>query len=249
MANASEKIGQCALYLLCLAGPILAFATKGFAPLMAIAGSLACISVAMQPKQLRQIKIGGFVFTFPFLFFMGLSLFWSRSEKGVYSYFTVIMVIVFTYCLQLTFQNCSINKKNSLKLWLSGSLGFGIIVSLAIGLYPIIWPDLPSLASEISNQITFGNIELLRQSNRSLSLVPIFLFPLVGVYWQTGRWLIMLLILFSFIVTAFSNSQTAFLAICMGASIFILSYFSRYDGRKFALSIIAVGLLSSPIVF
>ena len=187
MANVSEKFGQCALYFLFLAGPILGFATKGFAPLMAIAGSLACISVATKPKQLSHFKIGKFIFALPFLFFMGLSLVWSQSETAADSYSSLILVIVFTVCLQLTFQNLPTSKQVKFKHTLSASIGFGIIISLVIGSYPIFWPDLSILTSEISNQVNFGNIELLRQSNRSLSLVPIFLFYLAGFYWRRAN--------------------------------------------------------------
>ena len=249
MANASEKIGQCALYILFLAGPTLGFATKGFAPLMAIAGSLAGISILMQPKQLSQIQFGRSVLALPFLIFIGLSLSWSQSEKGAGSYFILILVIIFTFFLQVTFHNFPPKKQIKFKHWLSASLGLGIIISLAIGSYPIIWPDLPALTSEISNQVTLGNIELVRQSNRSLSLAPVFLFSLAGFYWHKARWLIIPLILCAFIVTAISNSQTAFLAICMGVAAFLFTYFYKYDLKKFAFYITAIGLLASPIVF
>ena len=59
----------------------------------------------------------------------------------------------------------------------------------------------------------------------------------------------MLLMLFAVIVTALSNSQTAFLAICLGATIFAFTYFNKYDGRKLVLVITAIGLLVSPVVF
>ncbi len=249
MASASEKIGQCALYVLFLAGPTLGFATKGFAPLMAIAGSLAGISILMRPKQLSQIQIGRSVLALPFLIFIGLSLSWSQSEKGAGSYFILILVIIFTFFLQVTFQNFPPKKQIKFKQWLSASLGLGIIISLAIGSYPIIWPDLPALTAEFSNQVTLGNIELVRQSNRSLSLAPVFLFSLAGFYWHKTRWLIVPLVLCAFIVTAISNSQTAFLAVCMGATAFLFKYFYKYELKKFAFYMTAIGLLASPIVF
>ena len=56
MAKISEKIGQVALYFLLLAGPVLALATKGFAALLAISGSLAFIAFLIQPVKLKKNK-------------------------------------------------------------------------------------------------------------------------------------------------------------------------------------------------
>ena len=80
MTETSEKIGRAALYLLLLAGPVLGLATKGFAPLLAIAGSISFIAVLIQPEKLQQVEFRKFIFALPFLFFMGLSLLWSQGE-------------------------------------------------------------------------------------------------------------------------------------------------------------------------
>ena len=65
MAKTSEKFCRVALYLLLLAGPVLGLATKGFAPLMAISGRIAFITVLMQPEKLRQIELRKFIFALP----------------------------------------------------------------------------------------------------------------------------------------------------------------------------------------
>ena len=83
--------------------------------------------------------------------------------------------------------------------------------------------------------MTFANIELLRQSNRSLSLIPVFLFPLAGFYWPRAKWLFIPLIAIIFFITANSDSQTALLAMLLGTIIFIFAYFYKYDGRKLIL--------------
>ena len=70
MTETSEKIGRAALYLLLLAGPVLGLATKGFAPLLAIAGSISFIAVLMQPGKLQQVEFPKFIFALPFLFFI-----------------------------------------------------------------------------------------------------------------------------------------------------------------------------------
>ena len=50
MAKVSETISRTALHCLILAGPILGLATKGFAPLLTISGSLALIATSYKPK-------------------------------------------------------------------------------------------------------------------------------------------------------------------------------------------------------
>ena len=249
MFKVSEKIGRAALYFLVLAGPILGFATKGFAPLLTISGGMAFIAVLLRSANLKQLELRKFIFAAPFLLFIGFSLLWSESERSGSSYFVLILVVVFTACLRITFKELSIGEQDKFKHLLSISLLFGIIVSISIGSYPLFWPELSSLANIVSNQISFANIELVRQSNRSLSLIPVFLFPLAGFYWHRARWLFVPLFVVTFFITANSNSQTAFLALLLGTLVFGLSYLNLYDGRKLIFTVMAIGLLASPIMF
>ena len=249
MAEVSKKIGQAALYFLLLAGPVLGVAAKGFAPLLAISGSAAFVAVLMRPEQLKQIDLSKFIYALPFLLFTGFSLIWSQAEKGVSSYFIFILVIIFTACLRIIFKGLTTDEQDNFKHLLSASLLFGIIAAVFIGSYPLFWPELSILTDEVSNQLTFANIELLRQSNRSLSLTPVFLFPLAGFYWHRARWLSITLVTIIFFVTANSNSQTAFLAMLLGIIVFVFAYFYRYDGRKLIFAVTAIGLLFSPPIF
>jgi O-antigen ligase len=249
MPETSEKIGRAALYLLLLAGPVLGLATKGFAPLLAIAGSISFIAVLMQPEKLQQVEFRKFIFALPFLFFMGLSLAWSQAENAGRSYFVLILVVVFTASLRISFKGMSLEGRDRFKHLLSASLLFGIIVSITIGSYPLFWPELSRLINSVSNQLTFANIELQRQSNRSLSLIPVFLFPIAGFYWSRAKWLFIPLIAIVFFITANSNSQTAFLAMLLGTIAFVFAYFYKYDGRRIIFAVTAIGLLFSPIIF
>lgn len=249
MVGASKKTGRAALYFLLLAGPVLGLATKGFAPLLAIAGSLALLAILMQPEKLKQLELHKFFFALPFLFFMGISLSWSQATNGSSAYIVLILVVVFTTCLRIIFKDQPSDLQNKFRHQLSVSILFGIIVSIAIGSYPLFWPELAVLASKISNQITFANIELTRQTNRSLALIPVFLFPLTGFYWNKARWLFILLIAISFFVTANSHSQTALLSMLLGTSGFAIAYFYKHGGRKLILIIAAIGLLASPLLF
>ena len=249
MAKASEKIGRGALYFLLLSGPVLGFATKGFAPLLAVSGSTAFLAVLMQPKKLKQIELRKFIFALPFLFFIGVSILWSQAENAGRSYFILILVVVFTACLRIIFKDLPIEEQNNFKDRLSVSIFFGVIASIGVGAYPLLWPELSGLANVISNQISFANIELIRQSNRSLSLIPVFLFPLAGFYWHRAKWFLTPLIAVTVFITANSNSQTAFLAMLLGIIVFTFAYFYKYDGRKLIFTATAIGLLASPIMF
>ena len=162
---------------------------------------------------------------------MGLSLAWSQAENAGRSYFVLILVVVFTASLRISFKGMSLEEQDRFKHLLSTSLLFGIVVSISIGSYPLFWPELSILINNVSNQ-TFANIELLRQSNRSLSLIPVFLFPIAGFYWPRAKWLFIPLIAIVFFITANSNSQTAFLAILLGIIAFVFAYFYKYDGRR-----------------
>ena len=242
MTETSEKIGRAALYLLLLAGPVLGLAAKGFAPLMAISGSMAFITVLMQPEKLGQIELRKFIFALPFYFSWGSAFLWSQAENGSRSYFVLLLVIVFTACLCISFKNLSLSEQVRFKQLLSASLLIGIVIAISIGSYPLFWPELSIVTNNVSNQLTFANIELLRQSNRSLSLIPVFLFPLAGFYWHRAKWLFIPLIAITFFITANSDSQTAFLAMLLGTIIFIFAYFYKYDGRKLIFAVTAIGL-------
>ncbi len=249
MAKVSGTISRTALYCLILAGPILGLATKGFAALLTISGSLALIATLLQTEKLKKINVQKFSLALPFLIFAGLSLFWTPAENGYRSYVYFILVIIFTSSLCLVFDDLSEKEQNQFRHRLCLSLLGGIIVSVIIGSYPLFWPKLIDLTEDISASISFASFELVRQSNRSLALVTVFLFPLVGFYYRRTRWFFILLFLVTIFVIANSDSQTAFLAILLGSFTFIFGRFYRYDGRKLILFVTAICLLGSPLIF
>lgn len=249
MTETAEKIGRLGLYLLLLSGPILGLATKGFAPLLAIAGSLALTALLMQPQKLMKISLKKATPALPFLVFMCLSLFWAPAEHGIRSFWIFISVIIFTFSLISAFAEEPEEWQKTYRNRLSVSLFIGISASLVVGIYPVIWPEVDNIIKSLSNQTELGNIELLRQSNRSLSVTPAILFLMAGFYWQKARWPISALIAVAIFVTANSNSQTAFLAMIGGSATFLFVYFYKYSGRKLALATAAIGLLASPFFF
>ena len=84
---------------------------------------------------------------------MGLSLFWSQAENGVSSYFVLLMVVAFTACLLITYEGMPLNEQDKLKHLLNISLIIGIIVSISIGSYPHIWPELSTFTEGFSQNI------------------------------------------------------------------------------------------------
>ena len=249
MAIEPNKIGQASLNILLLSGPVLGIATKGFAPLLAISGMLAIVAMLMQPTSLKEINWKSAAPALPFFIFLGLSLFWTRADNGAESFLVLISVIVFTVCLSSVFFKTTEEWKNKYRNRLSISLLLGVLASLTVGTYPIIWPELLAILRNISNQTELGNIELLRQGNRSLSVTPAVVFLLAGLYWQKARGPVILLIAITFFVTANSHSQTAFLAMSGGSACFLVSYFYKYSGRKLIFVSVAFGLLTSPFIF
>ena len=249
MKDVSQKIGKSALYILLLAGPILGLATKGFAPLIALSGILAISSLIMKPSLLIKIDWKRVAPALPFLAFAGLSLLWTDAEGGSRSFLVFISVIIFTFSLIFVFLETSEEWKKKYRKYLSFSLLIGVLASLGVGAHPIVWPELVNISEQFSSQTDLGNIELLRQSNRSLSMTPAILFLLAGFYWKQARWLVIILFSGALFVIANSNSQTAFLALIGGGAAIPFAYFFKYSGRKLILALTTIGLLTSPIIF
>ena len=135
---------------------------------MAIAGSLALIAILMEPEKLQQLQFRKFIFAAPFIFYRVKPCLVASGHSSS-SYFVLILVVIFTTCLRIIYVSLPPNLQYNFKHQLGGSLLLGIIVSVAIGSYPLFWPELSEFVNEISNQVTFANIELIKQSNRSLS--------------------------------------------------------------------------------
>lgn len=247
--DASQKFAWASLHLLLLSGPILGFASKGFAPLLAIAGTLALISIMLKPTTLKTIEWHSFWPVVPFIVFVFLSLFWSIAPAPYVSFGILLSVIIFTAALWHIFGLLPAASQAIYRDRLSFVLLLGVLCAIAVGSYPHTFPNLPSILRDVSSQTALGNIELLRQGNRSLSLMTIFLFLLVGFY---GRHFPILSAAFLFItayLTYISNSQTAFLGMLAGLSILVLVSIKKTRRRKIFIATFAIGLVLSPLIF
>ena len=228
---------------------MLGLATKGFAPLLAIAGTLAFIGLVLQGERGNTLAWKAFWPFGPFFLFAMTSTLWSGSEGVFQSFGILVSVLVFTVSLWLAFKNLSETDKNLFRSRLSVSVIIGIGLSIIIGSYAQFFPQLALILQNLSDQTTLGNIEILRQGNRSLSVMPIFLFLVGGFYWQKSRLFIILLFIVAFYISANSNSQTALLGLLGGLTLFALAWFIRKNRYYAVLAAFAFGILISPFVF
>lgn len=249
MDGLSHKLSRGGLYLLLLTGPILGLATKGFAPLLAIAGTLAVIGHVLQAERLKAYVWEAFLPFAPFFIFAMASTLWSDSVGVFQSFGIFVSVLVFTVSLWLAFTKLSENEQDLFRTRLSISVVIGIILSITVGSYAEFFPQLAQILRNLSDQTTLGNIEILRQGNRSLSLMPIFLFLVSGFYWQKSRLLVIFIFITAFYIVANSNSQTSLLGLLGGLFLFALAWIIRKNRRQIFLGVFSLSLLVSPFVF
>ena len=216
---------------------------------MAIAGSLAFIGLVLQGERGNTLALKGFWPFAPFFIFAAASTLWSSSVGVFQSFGILVSVLVFTVSLWLAFKNLSETDKNLFRSRLSVSVIIGIGLSIIIGSYSQFFPQLDPILKNLSNQTTLGNIELIRQGNRSLSLMPIFLFLASGFYWQKSRLFFIFLFIVAFYISANSNSQTALLGLLIGLTLFGLAWIIRRNMRRIVLAAFAFSLLISPFAF
>lgn len=245
----SHKLSRGGLYLLLLTGPILGLATKGFAPLLAIAGILAVIGLVLQSKRLKAFDWKAFLPFAPFFIFAMASTLWSDSVGVFQSFGIFVSVLVFTASLWWAFMDLSENEQDLFRTRLSISVIIGIILSIIIGSYAEFFPQLAAILRNLSDQTTLGNIEIVRQGNRSLSLMPIFLFLVSGFYWQKSPLFFIFLFIAALYIAANSNSQTALLGMLGGLVLFALAWLVRKNRRQIFLGVFSLSLLVSPFVF
>ena len=251
MQAAARTFNNLGLSVLLLAGPILGFAAKGFAPLMTVAGTLALIGLVLEKTQLATVNWRTFWPIAPFLIYVFFSFFWSTVEGTFTSFGVLLSILTFTFCLWQAFLAMSQEKQAAFRSRLSISLLAGIFCALAVGSYPVTYPDLPALTAKWSEQVPFGNLQLLRQGNRSLSLTPIFLFLLAGIYWKEPkiRVPIIAFLALAFFITFHSKSQTSFLGMVVGLSFLILAIIPIKHKRIWLLSLTLLGTCMSPHLF
>ena len=234
-------IRQASFPILLLIGPALAFATKGFAPILALAGLTAILALSVHRplprapwRDVPAVLLAAFGY-------MIVSATWGISERTPDTVVRLVLVVGFTWALIAVFNSLADDQKMRWARRLRLSVGFGVFAAIIIGPYNAYWPG--------AIEFTDSYFELLRQVNNSLSILPAFLFILFGSWQKQRRWLQVLIIAVVLCVTFVSESQTSFLATMLALIAFGLAKISVPLCRHLIFASLAVCTLASPLIF
>ena len=233
-----------ALTFLLLIGPLHAFAVKGFAPILALAGLFSLMALISNRQAFVSSQIGqqvkGYGYALAFMAYAFLAVFWSSYEAALGSFLTATGIIVFTIAAIKTINQSDSHKRRIWERLLIASMIAGCVLVMIIGPYNVYWPN---IAADLNYPF-----ELLRQVNRSLIILPIILMLLGAVLPRNYRWLVVFGLACGFVVTYFSNSQSALLALCIGSAGLFLGYAAARFTRFIIWICLAVALLSAPLI-
>ena len=233
-----------ALTLLLLIGPLHAFAAKGFAPILALAGLFSLIALISNLQTFVSQSIGQQVkeysYALAFMAYAFLAVFWSSYEAALSSFLTATGIIVFTIAVIKTINQSDSHKRRLWEQLLITSMIAGCVLVMVIGPYNVYWPN---IAADLNYPF-----ELIRQVNRSLVILPIILMLLGAALPRNYRWLVVLGLACGFVVTYFSNSQSALLALCTGSGGLFLGYIAARFTRLIIWICLAVSLLCAPFI-
>ena len=234
-------IRQASFPILLLIGPALAFAIKGFAPILALAGLTAILAMSVHRPLPRAPWRGVPAVLLAAFGYMIVSATWGISERTPDTVVRLVLVVGFTWALIAVFNSLADDQKMRWARRLRLSVGFGVFAAIIIGPYNAYWPG--------AIEFTDSYFELLRQVNNSLSILPAFLFILFGSWQKQRRWLQVLIIAVVLCVTFVSESQTSFLATMLALIAFGLAKISVPLCRHFIFASLAVCTLASPFIF
>ena len=233
-----------ALTLLLLIGPLHAFAAKGFAPILALAGLFSLIALISNRQTFVSQSIGQQVkeysYALAFMAYAFLAVFWSSYEAALSSFLKATGIIVFTIAVIKTINQSDSHKRRLWEQLLITSMIAGCVLVMVIGPYNVYWPN---IAADLNYPF-----ELIRQVNRSLVILPIILMLLGAALPRNYRWLVVLGLACGFVVTYFSNSQSALLALCTGSGGLFLGYIAARFTRLIIWICLAVSLLCAPFI-
>lgn len=235
----SARAATVSLWLLLLAGPLLAFSIRGFAAQVALSGLAAAISLIIQPPKLNWARLKPFALPLAAFAYILLSAIWGISERAGDTALRLTLTCGFAAAILLAFQQLPAAEKTKWARRLTASVSGGIIIALIIGPYNVYWPTLPVLLE--------AHFELLRQVNSSLSILPVFLF-LVGLIWAGEKpRLTAFIMVAALLVTLLSESQTSLLAMLLGLIAFGLAKLHRHLPRHLIFAALALcTLISMP---
>ena len=238
-------IRQASFPILFLSGPALDFAIKGFAPILALAGLAAILALLVQRsfhrpalratwRDLPAVLVAAFAYG-------PASAIWGISERAVDTGMRLMLVVSFACAVIVVFNNLSDEQRMRWARRLRLSLGLGIFAALIIGPYNAYWPGAVDFVGTY--------FKLLRQVNNSLTVLPAFLFILLGSWQKQRRLLQVLIIVITCGVSFISESQNSFLAMVLALIAFGLAKISVPLCRQLIFACLAVCTLASPLVF
>jgi O-antigen ligase len=242
------------LSLLLLSGPFLLLSVRGFAPMLVLSGICAVLAQISQGREIHAINASDTIskrvwqpnaIPLTTLAFLVASAFWGISERAGETAFRLLLVLAFMVAIPAMFQRLDTQIQQKWAHYLTLSMSFGVISSLIIGPYNLYWPELGELLSDY--------LELLRQVNASLAILPVFLFLLLAQiqtarpFWRFGG--IGLILALALVVTAVSKSQTSLWSMLLGLSALGLASLSIRLCRNIIFVAILAATLLAPFVF
>ncbi len=231
----AQRFSTTSLILLVLIGPLLALAIKGFAALLALAGTFASIALILQNKWPNMSRFKSHAWPLALLTWVSLSAIWSLHDDAGNKLVQLLLSLFFAISLLFLFEQLEQEEKSVWRRRISISLSLGLGLSLLLGPWQIYAPNLADALSPV--------LELLRQVNRSLTIVAILVFIYAGSIVQRRPRIAFALLAVSTAVAFYSESQSAALAMTLGWLALGLAHFSVKATRLLILASFALSLL------
>ena len=231
----APKFTTACFVLLILIGPILALAIKGFPALLALAGLLSTVALVSQGKWLRLSQAKQHGASLALLAWVSLSAIWSVHDEAGNQLLQLLLSIFFATSLFLVFAQLSDDERTIWRRRISISIGLGLGLSLLLGPWHLYAPNLSEALRSV--------LELIRQVNRSLTIVAVLVFIYAGFLVKTRPRAAYALLAVATMVAFFSKSQSAALAMTFGLLAIAMARLSVAITRRLILASFALSLL------
>jgi hypothetical protein len=210
-------------------------AIKGFPALLALAGLLSTVALVSQGKWLRLSQAKHHGASLALLAWVSLSAIWSVHDEAEKKLVQLFLSIFFATSLFLLFAQLSDDEKAFWRRRISISIGLGLGLSLLLGPWHLYAPTLGDAVSSV--------LELIRQVNRSLTIVAILVFIYAGSLVKTHPRIAYALLAVATTVAFYSESQSAALAMTFGLLAIAMARLSVAITRRLILASFALSLL------
>ncbi|MDB2584937.1 O-antigen ligase family protein [Alphaproteobacteria bacterium] len=209
---------------------------SGICALLALTSSHRFVDTVFLKRNALSIATVGLLVT---------SALWGISERAAETALRLVLVLAFMLAIPAMFERLDVESQQKWSRYLASSMALGIVCVLFIGPYNLYLPALEDWLSPY--------LELVRQVNAALTILPVFLFLLLAQiktarpFWHYGGMCLILGI--ALVVTAVSNSQTSLLSMLLGLSALGLASLSIRLCRNIIFVAILAATLLAPFVF